>query len=147
MPLPRDYEDKFALKYAALEQDLEGLQLETQEASSQLQKVKEAKLILKAELRFLRNRVKMLKESSTSSESIRELASLQDNGKRTSSVIAPASARTGRVGSAAARSSARKIGVASVLKTSSKHGASGLPQTNKKGKRKISWQDEFALEA
>lgn len=163
-----DYEDKFVLKYGALEQDFEELQAETQEVSSQLQKAKEAKLILQAEVRFLRKRVKMLKENASSIDGIREFVSSRGGTIEASQVAAPSWVPAGRglheeglkvaskpllfqvptVGAEAAQAFSKNREVVGVLKTSSlKHGANGFPPSKKAGKRKISWQDEFSIKA
>lgn len=157
-----DFEDKFVLKYGALEQDFEELQADTQEVVNQLQKVKEAKLILRAEVRFLQSRAKMLKESASSSEGKFHLKEPVGEASQvlTSSWVPGGRAACKEVLVAASKPplfQSSKQGITAerpsktrdvVSKTSNlKQGANGFPPTKKAGKRKISWLDEYSVKA
>lgn len=160
-----DYEDKYVLKYGALEQEYDDLQVETAEVAALLQQAKENKLRLQAEVKFLKKRAMMLRASMR----LNEPYFMRNSVDGTHYMSGPSRVPMGRMASdvelyakALSSHSVNPFGrgppstmpsfkpqdVVGVLKTSSsKQTPNGNAPTKKTGKRKISWQDEFAVKA
>eukprot|EP00249_Psilotum_nudum_P015150 c25190_g1_i2 orf=330-857(-) len=158
------YEDKFVLKYAALQQEFQELREEAHEVADYLHNVKKARDLLRAEVRL-----KMLTKRADTTQGIRELIvrdastkPIRLNGAErepafgtitllSAPLLKPVSAESGLKagcepllvesvpqGAGALPTPARNRELVGVLK----HGPNGFSYSKKAGKRKISWQDE-----
>eukprot|EP00250_Pteridium_aquilinum_P000975 c11153_g2_i1 orf=284-781(+) len=162
-----DYEDKYVLKYGALEQDFDDLEAEAAEVANLLQQAKENKLRLQAEIKFLKKRAMMLRGSMRLQEPYLTRDAVGDGGHY---MLGSSRAPAGRMvldgdfyakalnsqsvnrfssrGPSSTRPSLKNQDVVGVLKTSSsKQVPNGVAPTKRSGKRKISWQDEFSVQA